>query len=210
MERKANKQTYPCNLLELRKELKLTQKQLGEILGTSERMICNYETGEITLPIDKAILLCQKYNYTLDWIYCYPAKPKNTTAFLGKMKEYPQFVVDIRDFLSYSDDSVFFTIPNYYWEYIKKRNAIASSKSTDGDKKRKIAELNGAYEIQENEQKYWRISITAKNFLPYLRFASKYIPFADDSSSSLKEPSKEQIEEAAEFLKSLTDANDEL
>ena len=63
------KEIYPCNLLELRKNLGLTQKELGEILGVSERMICNYETGEITLPIDKAIILSQRWNYTLDWIY---------------------------------------------------------------------------------------------------------------------------------------------
>lgn len=74
MGRKANEQTYPCNLLELREELQLTQKQLAEILDVSERMIGYYETGVVTLPIDKAILLCQKYNYTLDWIYCHPAE----------------------------------------------------------------------------------------------------------------------------------------
>lgn len=211
MERKANKQTYPCNLLELREELQLTQKQLGEILGVSRRMICNYETGETTFPIEKAILLCQKYNYTLDWIYCYPAaKAASTSSFLYKTKKYPKFVVDIRDFLSYSNGSVFFTIPNYYWEYMKKRNAIASSKSTDGDKKRKVAELDGEYEIQKNKQEYWQVSITVENFLSSLRFDSKFLPFADNSSSSLKEPSEEQLEEATAFLKSLTDLNDEL
>lgn len=51
MGRKANEQTYPCNLLELREELQLTQKQLAEILDVSERMIGNYETGVVTLPI---------------------------------------------------------------------------------------------------------------------------------------------------------------
>ena len=158
MAQKGN-ESHPCNLLKLREELELTQKQLGEILGVSERMICNYEIGAITLPIDKAIFLCQKYNYTLDWIYCYPADVKGAAALSDKAEKYPKFVVDIRDFLSYSNDSVFFTIPNYYWEYIKRRNAITSSKSPDGDKKRKIAELNGAYKIRENEQEYWRISI---------------------------------------------------
>lgn len=143
------KERHPCNLLKLREELKLTQKQLGEILEVSERMICNYETGEITLPIDKALVLSKKYGYSLDWIYLVPVNAPSE-----KVVGYTKFIVDIRHFLSFSNDSVLFTIPNYYWEYIKKRNAITSSKSLDEDKKRRIAELNGTYEVRENEQKY--------------------------------------------------------
>lgn len=210
MGRKADKQTYLCNLLKLREEFKLTQKELGEILGVSERMICNYETGEITLPIDKAIFLCQQYNYTLDWIYCAPIDCKSAADNLDKVKEYPKFIVDIRDFLSYSNGAVFFSIPNYYWEYMQERNAIAASKSTDGDKRRQIAELNGAYKVKENEQRYWRFNISAENFLSYLRFDSKFIPFSDNGSSSSKEPSKEQIEEITVFIESLADVNNEL
>lgn len=210
MGRKANEQTYPCNLLELREELQLTQKQLVEILDVSERMIGNYETGVVTLPIYKAILLCQKYNYTLDWIYCHPANTKSASTFFCESKAYPKFVVDIRDFLSYANDTIFFTIPNYYWKYMKERSAIASSKSTVGEKKRKIAELDGKYEMQESEQKYWINSMTAEEFLSHLRLASEFIPFADNSDSSIKKPSKEHLKEARAFLESVTDTNDAL
>lgn len=201
---------YPCNLLELRKKLDLTQKKLGEILGVSERMISYYETGEKTLPIDRAIFLCKEYNCTLDWMYCNPTNAKSTVALSDKIEEYPKFIVDIRDFLSCCKDSVYFTIPNYYWEYMKRRNAITASKSPNGEKKRKIAELNGSYEIRESEQKYWRVSIKAKEFLSYLRFDSEFVPFADASDSSAKDPTKEQLEEATAFIKYLTEMNDDM
>ena len=63
------KEKIPNNLLSIREELKLTQKELGEILNVSVRQICNYETDETsTLPLDKAILISKKWNYSLDYI----------------------------------------------------------------------------------------------------------------------------------------------
>ena len=93
---------------------------------------------------------------------------------------------------------------------MKERSAIASSKSTVGEKKRKIAELDGKYEMQESEQKYWINSMTAEEFLSHLRLASEFIPFADNSDSSIKKPSKEHLKEARAFLESVTDTNDAL
>lgn len=201
------KKVYPCNLLKLREELKLTQKELGNILDVSTRMISNYEISETTLPIEKAILLCEKYNYTLDWIYCFPIKPKDTNDIINK-KEYPSFIADIRNFISRSDDTIFFTIPDYYWKYIKERNAITSSKSPEKDKKRKIAELNAAFCPSENEQKYWRFSIEIDNFLPHLRFDSKFIPFVDNLENKSREATKEEMEELTTFFETLESIND--
>jgi len=48
------KTIYPNNLLSIREQQHLTQKQMGEILGVGERMISNYETGVYNLPLDKA------------------------------------------------------------------------------------------------------------------------------------------------------------
>lgn len=103
----------------LRENLGLTQKELGEILGVSERMVCNYETEETTLPLDKAMILSKKYNYTLDWIYCHPANSSNVSPAVHTEKEHPKFFVDIREFISYSNNSLHFTFPDYYMEYIR-------------------------------------------------------------------------------------------
>lgn len=188
------KQTYPCNLQKLRECLGLTQKQLGEILEVSERMICKYEIGEVTLPIDKAIMLSRKYGYTIDWIYKNPVYDY-ASAPVCTEKEYPKFLVNIRDFISYSNGLTQFTIPNYYMEYIKERNRIESSKEPADDKKRKLAELDGKYKIQKQETKYWRISLKYEEISTYLRFDSKFIPFADYHGDSASEPTKEELEE---------------
>ena len=200
---------YPRNLLALRQKLNLNQEQLGDILGVSTRMVCNYEIGKITLPINKAILLCKKYNCTLDWLYRYPASAKVSVSTSCQAEEYPKFIVDIRDFLSYSGNSLFLTIPMYYWEYMQKRNAI-SLNSLSEEKTRKIAELDGSYQIRKNEQKYWCLPIAAQDFLSYLRLDSKFVPFAETSNGNTKEPSKEQIEEAISFLEILSELTNDL
>ena len=204
------KEIYPCNLLELRKNLGLTQKELGEILGVSERMICNYETGEITLPIDKAIILSQRWNYTLDWIYCFPANGGDEPTLVSKEEKCPKFLVDIREFISYSNGLPKVTFPNYYMEYIKKRNIIESSIDLADEKKRKLAELDGKYEIKKEETRYCVISFTGDNLSSYLCFDSKLIPFADFQYDSENEATKEETEEVSSLLKeSLTFESEE-
>lgn len=42
------------NLANIRDDLGYTQKQMGEILGVSERMIQKYESNQYNLPIEKA------------------------------------------------------------------------------------------------------------------------------------------------------------
>ena len=61
--------TIYTRLAELREDLDLTQEQLAEILGVSTKMVSNYETGANALPIDKALILSEKYGYSLDWLY---------------------------------------------------------------------------------------------------------------------------------------------
>ena len=87
------------NLLKIREELNYTQQELGQILDVSERMICYYETGLSSLPIDKAVLIRKKWNYSLDWIYNQDLSGK----FHDVSEETPDFLVDIRRFLKVSD-----------------------------------------------------------------------------------------------------------
>lgn len=196
-----NKERYPCNLLKIREELGLTQEQLGDILEVGARMICNYETGETTLPIEKAIVLSKRYNYTLDWIYSNPMSDNKTN--LPIQKKFPKFYVNLKEFISYSNDSIHFTIPSYYMEYIKERNTIESSKEPREDKKRRLAELDGKYSIPERETKYWRISLKKDEISSYLRFDSEFIPFADCQDDSAIKPTEEQMEEVLSFFKKL-------
>ena len=64
---------------ELRKQMGLTQTELGKALGRSQRMISSWETGETTLTLPDAVELCNVFGCTLDElagrsIYTDPAK----------------------------------------------------------------------------------------------------------------------------------------
>ena len=122
------KDIIESNIYEIRAEQKLTQEELGELLGVSVRMIQSYEAGQTTLPLDKAMYLCEKWNYSLDQIY----------RDFSKKPIFNKFSVDIRDFLSISKESIVFTLPDYYWEYLQKVEKINEDDFLESEKKRLI------------------------------------------------------------------------
>ena len=52
-----------------RKALGLDQEQFGDGAGLSQPRYNQYETGRRLLTLAAAMLLCERYNLTLDWIY---------------------------------------------------------------------------------------------------------------------------------------------
>ncbi|WP_298625464.1 helix-turn-helix transcriptional regulator [uncultured Senegalimassilia sp.] len=50
----------------LRKRRGLTQAELGKLVGSSQRVISSWETGETTLSLPDAVDLCNVLNCTLD------------------------------------------------------------------------------------------------------------------------------------------------
>lgn len=131
------------NVLRIREQLGYTQKQFGEILGISERMICNYETNESNLAPDIALTISKKWGYSLDYIYCdILEEPINKEQ---KQKRYITdktiFDVDIRDFIACSNDKITIQMDKAYWDYILEVNNIKMSNQTDDEKYRMIAEL---------------------------------------------------------------------
>lgn len=193
-------------VLEIREELGYTQAEFGKILEVSDRMICNYETGESNLPIDKAVLISEKYNYSLDWIYCNTEKTNNQNY---TQKENLNFSVDIRDFVTYLDNQIIFSINNNYWEYLKSANTIINSNKTDNEKARKIRELNGSYKRNDNDYRAWEFSITADEFRSILKFNKKSIPYISQQKYNPHPPTEEQIKEVTDFLDLLTKDSEE-
>lgn len=198
------KEIYPNNLLIIRESLGYSQTEMGKILDVSERMICNYETGESNLPIDKAILLSNKYNYSLDWIY----NIKKTPNIAPHSKEHPEeldkFVMDIRSFISFSEGMYHFAIPDNCRKYINEIYSIFLSNKTDTEKKRLKAELDGKYNNVNKGNVIWRISIPANEISSYIHFGESFIPYAFTESDSDYEPTKEKIESAISFLNEVT------
>ena len=57
---------YISYLRGLREDNDLTQREVAEILGTSQTMYARYERGANELPIRHLIALCKYYNVSAD------------------------------------------------------------------------------------------------------------------------------------------------
>ena len=196
------KKIISTNLLKIREELGYSQKEFGSILGVTERMICNYETGVNNLTIDKAVFISKKWNYALNWIYCNSAT--NLPLDSDTLKENPKFIVDIREFFKISGAKITFSIPDNYWKYMLNSNRIENSPSSAQDKARTIAQLNGEYENAAKTDIAWEYSIDKNEFVSMLQFGdSSCIYASDDTPSALHKPSEQMIQEATDFINSL-------
>lgn len=200
------KDIIPNNLLKIREKLEYTQKDLSEILDVSERMICNYEIGESNLPIDKAVLLSQKYNYSLNWIYCNTQNDFVKTEFENYTEEENKnFLVDIRNFITISDDKITFSINNSYWKYLNRVKEIKSSDRTSKEQIREISELNGIYKSNDNTNITMGLSFKISDFVSMISFDNSSCTCCFDNNSDNKDITEENIKEATDFLKSLID-----
>lgn len=55
-------------LKDLREDMDLKQKQIADIIKTTQQQYSKYELGERLIPIDKLIILANYYNVSLDYI----------------------------------------------------------------------------------------------------------------------------------------------
>ena len=62
-----DKETIGRNIRLLRKEFKLTQKDLANVLNTSHSTISAYEAGKTMLFTAFALQICEKYGISLDY-----------------------------------------------------------------------------------------------------------------------------------------------
>jgi len=60
--------TYIKRIRDLREDHDKTQKEIADILGTSQTMYARYERGANELPIHHLITLCKYYKVSADYI----------------------------------------------------------------------------------------------------------------------------------------------
>ncbi len=65
------------NLKLCREDLKITQKELGNILNVHRKTVTNWENANDPIPITKLVLFCNLYNFSLDYVM--GLARKNTT-----------------------------------------------------------------------------------------------------------------------------------
>ena len=56
-------------LKQLRKEHKLTQQQLGELLGYKNNSICQIENGKRNMSIEKVVELAKLFDISIDELF---------------------------------------------------------------------------------------------------------------------------------------------
>lgn len=61
---------------DLREDHDLTQKQIAEVIGTSQTMYARYERGANELPIHHLIALCRYYRVSSDYFLGLEASKK--------------------------------------------------------------------------------------------------------------------------------------
>ena len=59
---------YVKRIRDLREDHDKTQKEIAEVLGTSQTMYARYERGANELPIHHLLTLCRYYNVSADYI----------------------------------------------------------------------------------------------------------------------------------------------
>ncbi len=66
---------YAENIRALREDRDLKQKDIAELLQTTQQYYSQYETGKRALPIEHLITLCKYYNVSADYILGLPDLP---------------------------------------------------------------------------------------------------------------------------------------
>ena len=59
---------YIKNIRDLREDHDKTQKEIADVLGTSQTMYARYERGANELPIRHLITLCKYYGVSADFV----------------------------------------------------------------------------------------------------------------------------------------------
>ena len=63
-----DKNKYMTRLKEFRKDNKLTQEKLANILNTNKSVICGYEKGRYIIATPFLYTICKKYNISADYL----------------------------------------------------------------------------------------------------------------------------------------------
>lgn len=59
---------YTERLRSMREEWNLTQKNIAEVLGVSQRTYSDYESGRLRIPVDRLLTLAKYYDCSVDYI----------------------------------------------------------------------------------------------------------------------------------------------
>lgn len=114
-------------LKEILEEIGFTKKAFADEIGSTQDMISQCVNGHKQVPIKLAMKICEKFNYSLDYIYNMECKS----------------MIDFRELLKFEDNKIHIYIPRKYAEYI-----IESKKYRDLSEVGKILDNNNDIECK--------------------------------------------------------------
>ena len=66
---------YQERIRALREDSDWKQREIAKILGTSQTMYSQYETGKVDMPLRHLVTLCKFYNVSADYILGFTNRP---------------------------------------------------------------------------------------------------------------------------------------
>lgn len=138
-------------LNEILEEIGFTKKAFADEIGSTQDMISQCVNGHKQVPIKLAMKICEKFNYSLDYIYNMECKS----------------MIDFRELLKFEDNKIHIYIPRKYVEYI-----IESKKYRDLSEVGKILDNNNDIEC--------KISIKKEDLSQCIRNGNYDIPYCDN------------------------------
>lgn len=76
--------TYYENLRVIREDRGFTQKQIAEVLGTTQQYYSDYENGKRDIPIRIYIALSKFYRVSIDYLAGMKSEAENPSSSKGK------------------------------------------------------------------------------------------------------------------------------
>lgn len=73
-----------------RKELKISQGEIADLLDISDTQIYKYELGYSLIPLDNLLKLCEFFNVDIDYFISDVEKEKNGNSFIANFSTDPE------------------------------------------------------------------------------------------------------------------------
>lgn len=121
---------YKNRLKEILDEIGFTETAFADEYNLDPSNISKIVTGDKQLPLELAMKICEKYEFSLDWMYC--KESLNSKNFL----------IDIRELFYCEQDKIYIKIPKKQLYYIFELNEIKNSDKHKINKKVNLSDLN--------------------------------------------------------------------
>ena len=122
-----------------RKELKISQEKLGEMIGVDYHLIQRYEKGINKIPLDKLIEISKCLNTQLEYFYDGFNKKENKKNPVKSNPELEKEITMLKDIYNYNDENLIYIAKNNIelaYCLLKKERRI---KKNAGNLKKKMA-----------------------------------------------------------------------